>query len=220
MLSVRLDEMTTVGFLHTSPAHVVPFELLVAELGGDSVTTVAAVDAPLLELARSTGGPDVVRGVDTHLRALRDRGATVVICTCSTIGGVAEEVGTSLGMDVRRVDRAMAERAVDIGGRIVVLAALESTLGPTTELLRSVADGRGRPEPDLDVRLVDGAWARFEAEDLDGYHDLVAETILGLADEADVIVLAQASMAEAARRVDPGVPVLSSPRLAVEAALS
>ena len=72
-------------------------------------------------------------------------------------------VGQGAGMRVVRVDRPMAERAVLTGERIVVLAAVESTLAPTESLL------------------------------------------------------AQASMADAVDRVRVAVPVLSSPRLAVEA---
>jgi hypothetical protein len=110
----------------------------------------------------------------------------------------------------------MAERAVEIGGRIVVVAAVESTLGPTRDLLESVAAARGSDVP-IEVRLIDGAWERFEAGDREGYVAAIAGALPGLAADAGVIVLAQASMAPAAEMVDVGVPVLSSPRLAVEA---
>ncbi len=72
-----------------------------------------------------------------------DEETAVVVCTCSTIGGSAEQTRLPHGQSVLRVDRAMAERAVEIGSRIVVAAALESTLAPTTELIQDVAAQQG-----------------------------------------------------------------------------
>lgn len=65
--------------------------------------------------------------------------------------------------------------------------------------------------------LVDGAWVRFRAGDRDGYLDLVAAAADRVTD-ADVIVLAQASMADAATRTATRIPVLSSPRPGLSAA--
>lgn len=67
--------------------------------------------------------------------------------------------------------------------------------------------------------MVDGAWACFEAGDGDGCLDLVAVAADAVTD-ADVIVLAQASTADAVTRTDTRIPVLSSPwpGLAAEAA--
>jgi hypothetical protein len=209
-----------VGFLHTSPVHLAVFEELVAEIEPDA-RSATVVDEGLLAAAR-LDGPEavgVVAGVAARIDELVARGAGPIVCTCSTIGGIAELIGAERGLDVVRVDRAMAERAVELGGRVVVLATLESTLEPTTRLLADVATLRRRPI-DVHARVVEGAWDRFEADDHDGYIGLVADAITGADDEADVIVLAQASMAGAADRVATRAPVLSSPRLAVEAVFS
>ena len=209
--------MPTVGFLHTSPVHVPTFRRLVAELI-PGAPIVSVENEAVLDLARERGpgNDDVRREVADLVGHLVDAGATTIVCTCSTIGDVAEDVGAELGLDVVRVDRPMAERAMQVGGRVVVVAAVESTLGPTRELLESVADAHGS-DVVIDVRLVDGAWERFEAGDDEGYVAAIADALPELATEADVIVLAQASMAPAAALVEVGVPVLSSPRLAVEA---
>jgi hypothetical protein len=209
-----------VGFLHTSPVHVAVFEGLVAAIEPDA-RCASVVDEGLLAAAR-LDGPEavgVVAGVAARIDELVACGAGPIVCTCSTIGGIAERIGTERGLDVVRVDRAMAERAVDLGGRVVVLAALESTLEPTAQLLADVATIRRRPI-DVCTQVVAGAWDRFEADDLDGYVRLVADAVTGADDEADVIVLAQASMARAADRVATRAPVLTSPRLAVEAVFS
>ena len=59
------------------------------------------------------------------------------------------------------------------------------------------------------------------AGDSAGYHAAIAAALAGQRGRGDVIVLAQASMAGAAELcADLGVPILSSPRLGVEAALA
>lgn len=123
------------------------------------------------------------------------------------------------GVAVLRVDRAMAERAVATGPRIGVAAALESTLGPTEDLLRQVADEAGTPV-ELRRILCTEAWPLFEAGDRAGFSAAVADAVRAGAAGCDVVVLAQASMAGAADRLgDLPIPVLSSPRLGLEAAL-
>lgn len=201
------------GFLHTSPAHVPTFEALLAELY-PGPAALHVVDETLLADAREHGPEVVAERVAAHLVGLRGRGAGIVCCTCSTIGDVAERVAPDL--PVFRVDRPMAARAVAAGRRIAVVTAVESTLLPTRDLLEQEARAAGR---DVDVRLVvsDGAWERFEAGDQDGYLARIADTARRMAVPADVVVLAQASMAGAEPLLeDLPVPVLSSPRLAVE----
>ena len=214
--------MPVVGFLHTASVHEGTFAGLVREADA-AVTVVSVVDSSLLDRARRTGPDDRVVRADVRRRLieLSDAGCEQIICTCSTIGGIAEDIGRALGVTVMRVDRPMVEVAVELGGPILVLAALQSTLAPTLDLIDAVAGASGAGA-DLDVRaeVVDGAWARFEAGDLDGYRTLVVDAIERVDDEVGVIVLAQASMAAAAAIARTYIPVLVSPRLAVERVLS
>jgi Asp/Glu/hydantoin racemase len=61
------------------------------------------------------------------------------------------------------------------------------------------------------------AWTLFEAGDTEGYLDRVAAHARQAADHADVILLAQASMAGAAARLtDLPIPVFTSPSTAVQ----
>ncbi|MFB7333858.1 aspartate/glutamate racemase family protein [Streptomyces adustus] len=199
------------ALLHTSPVHVPVFDALRDE-AHPGLELWHFVDEALLERARAAG-PDAVAA---EVRAAVDRavagGARAVLCTCSTIGAVAEAYGAETGVPVLRVDRPMAAAAVAAGERVVVLAALESTLAPTVELIEEEARRAARPVAVRTV-LVDGAWERFEAGDTDGYVRLVAAAADAVADvDADAIVLAQASMAAAVDLVTTRVPLLSSPR--------
>lgn len=210
--------MPVVGFLHTSPVHEPTFEVLLGEADGETAV-VGVVDASLLDRARSVGPdhPSVLADVRRHIADLVAAGCSRIVCTCSTIGGVAEEVGRDLDVTVMRVDRPMAEAAVAFGRPLIVLAALESTVAPTLDLIAELAAAStSGAVPAVRTVVVDGAWARFEAGDLDGYHSLVVDAIGRVDDEGAVIVLAQASMAAAADLAPTDTPVLASPRLAVE----
>lgn len=207
--------MSKVGFLHTAQVHVATFDALVA--GRAEVAHV--VEPELLERARREGlTPTVESGVRSVLAELASSGADVVVCTCSTLGPVAEAVAEEV--PVLRVDRPMARLAVDAGSRIGVVAAVESTLLPTRELLEDEATRVG-VAPTITEVFVPEAWVSFEAGDTAAYLSAIADAARSVAPSVDVVVLAQASMAGATDLLpDLAVPVLSSPGTAVEAALS
>ncbi|MFF4960036.1 aspartate/glutamate racemase family protein [Streptomyces sp. NPDC001222] len=192
------------ALLHTSPVHIPVFEAL-RDASHPGLELTHLVAGELLDRARAHGPEAVADGVRELLGRAVASGARAVLCTCSTIGGVAER--TDVGVPVLRVDRPMAAAAVAAGTRIVVLAALASTLEPTVALIRDEAGGRAVRVRTL---VVEGAWDRFEAEDTSGYVRAVALAAEAVTD-ADAIVLAQASMAPASRLARTAVPVLASP---------
>ena len=202
--------MATIGYLHTADVHVETFHALTAERGQQDVHL---VDATLLADARAHGvDASLEARLADRLRELAGQGPDVIVCTCSTLSGYAERI--PLPVPVLRVDRPMAEAAVAIGGRIAVVATVESTLAPTRDLLLECA-------PDAKVQLAPclNAWPHFEAGDQEAYRQAVAAHIRTL--DADVIVLAQASLTPAAELLgDLTIPVLSSPRTAVDQAVA
>jgi hypothetical protein len=135
------------AFLHTSRVHVETFERLAAEVD-DGIPIRHAVQEGLLEAALAAGStPSAVAAATTEaVQALARDGAKVIVCTCSTIGGIAEAVSVPNGVLVLRIDRPMAEQAVASGRRIAVVAALPSTLEPTVALLRQIAADANRGE--------------------------------------------------------------------------
>ncbi|MFG3281680.1 aspartate/glutamate racemase family protein [Streptomyces sp. NPDC048111] len=201
------------ALLHTSPVHVPVFDALRDE-EAPGLPLRHLVHEQLLGDARELGPAAVREDVLRVLAEAVDRGADAVLCTCSTIGAVAEAASASLGVPVLRVDRPMAAAAVARGRRIVVLAAVASTLEPTAALLR---DEAGERPIALRGVLVEGAWDHFASGDTEAYVTAIARAADALTD-VDAIVLAQASMAPAAARTTTGVPVLASPRLGLRAA--
>lgn len=208
------------AFVHTAQVHVPTFERLVRGMApGLRVRHVVRED--LLADARVVGVDDAALIERVH-QAMHDAaasGAKVVVCTCSTIGAIAERTPTGDAFEAQRIDRAMADRAVRHGGRVLVVAAVESTLAPTMALVLSAAEDAG-----VAVRpgqlLVAEAWPHFEAGDMVRYAETLAQAIRAKAAAADVVVLAQASMAPVqAVLADLGIEVLSSPALGVRLAV-
>lgn len=211
----------SIAFLHTAEVHVATFDALLRELA-PGVEAMHLVREDLLHEARGTGieHPALAARVHEAMREAAADGAAVVVCTCSTLGGIAERTATGGAFAAQRIDRAMAERAVRAGPRVLIAAALESTLEPTRALVLSAAAQAGvgtRPT----LLLVDEAWPHFEAGDVERYIDTLAAAIRGPAASADVVLLAQASMAPVAGRLaDLGIEVLASPRPGVSHALA
>lgn len=203
-------------FFHTAPANVETFDALLRQIAPD-VPVRHIVDEAILREVRHAGAvtPDVVKRVGAAMAQVINQ--SFVLCTCSTIGGLAEQASER----VIRVDRPMAGRAVSLGSHIAVAATLKSTLEPTTALLLDVARQANRAIRITEV-FIPNAWPIFERGDREGYAREIARCVAqAYAENAfDVIVLAQASMADA----EPlcahlPVSVLSSPRLGVEAAV-
>jgi hypothetical protein len=217
-----------IGFLHTAHVHVARFDALLAT-EEPSAEAWHLVDETLLADARTDpANPRFLARLHDRLDETANR-SDVMICTCSTIGGLAEHLwgerrrtqsaGTTAPLI--RVDRPVFEAALRFGSDVGVIVAVESTIGPTVALLHETAqsmDVSARPV----VRYLEDAWPLFESGDHTGYLRAVAQGAdeLAKAGSVDVIVLAQASMAEAIDLCQAVVPVLSSPHLAVRAALT
>ena len=208
------------GLLHTAEGHRARFDRLLSELAPRNVGWVHCVREALLRQALDTFPVNTIAaGIESALGKLHGQGAQQVLCTCSSVGGMAEQVGRQIGLPTLRVDRPMAEAAVAQGRRILVAACLPSTLGPTTQLLNEVAHAHDR-RVEIETLLMENAWPLFQAGDEATFSRQIAAIILATRPRPDAIVLAQASMAPAAQLLKQSpVPVFSSPRLGVAAAL-
>ncbi|MFC7549311.1 aspartate/glutamate racemase family protein [Plantactinospora sp. GCM10030261] len=218
------EASVAVGLLHTVPALATTFDDLIRATAPE-LRRIHLADAWLLDTARRTGVTDAVRAtVLDHIRHLETLGAAAVLVTCSSIGEAAEAAGAAVRVPVIRVDAAMADEATAIAsgpearGRIAVLATLSSTLGPTGRLVERATGAASRPVA-VTADVVTSAAEAHDAGDRDRVDSLVAAAVSRAAAEADVVVLAQASMARAAKLAEVPVPVLSSPAGGVAALL-
>lgn len=208
----------TIAVIHTSPATVEVFSrLLAARLPQARVFNM--LDDSVLPQLRDNGA-DVAAVAPRwrqYARIAREQGADLILNACSSIGELCGPAEQELGIPVVRVDTAMAEQAVAGGSRVAVVATLASTLGPTTRLLAETARAQQRAVEVTPV-LVEGAYAALVAGDRERHDELVAAALARAADEADHVVLAQASMARVLPRLAPRQQArcLASPELAVE----
>ena len=202
-----------IAFLHTAAVHEPTFGGLMARLAPEVALT-HLNDESLL--ADAMAGQEVTGRLEGRLKELAAVNPDLIVCSCSTLGGPAEAAGKALGLPVLRIDRAMAERAVAGGGRILVAACIESTIAPTVALLRDVANS----PVDLETLVIAGAWDKFLAGDLTGYHETIAAGLRQAAPGASAVVLAQASMAPVVALChDLAMPILSSPEIGVRRAI-
>ncbi|MEN6643149.1 MAG: aspartate/glutamate racemase family protein [Armatimonadia bacterium] len=207
--------MPTLGLLHTVRRVVMPLSDLATELL-PGVRQLHYLDESVLQDAIAAGGltPDIHRRV-TQLVLLAAERCDVVLVTCSSIGPCAELAARLTHTPVLRIDRPMAEEAVSLGTNIAVIATLGTTLGPTADIIERAATDAGRI---VTVRrhLCEGAFAAGSSGNQAEHDRLVLEglqTLLTGPDAAEVIVLAQASMASIAAQLgEVTTPILSSPR--------
>ncbi|WP_371171331.1 hypothetical protein [Aliiroseovarius sp. 2305UL8-7] len=207
-----------IAFLHTADVHVATFDQIFDSLDSD-VQLTHHVDASLLERARRDGIDAVRADVETLLLDLST--ADAVLCTCSTLGPLADDAAKSSNAIVR-IDRPLMEQACADGDKVLVALCLESTREATLNLLRDCAKDAGQNITPI-VVICSDAWAFFEAGDMEAYAASIAASIKSKTEaEPGIksIVLAQASMREAeAKLADTGIPVRSSPVIAAKRCL-
>ena len=205
--------------IHTSAMMIPVFRDLCAEML-PGVEVIHLVDESLLKdiirdkcLLKPTA-----RRVVGHIISAEEAGADFIMVTCSSIG-VAAELGRELvDVPVMRVDEPMAKLAVKEGAQIGVIATLPSTLNPTADLIRAQARKEGK-EVTVTTKLCEGAFEAVISGDGATHDRIVSTGIRELMQQVEVIVLAQASMARIVDNLpveSKKIPVLSSPRLAIE----
>jgi Asp/Glu/hydantoin racemase len=209
-----------IAFIHTSPSVIPTFKSLADELVGDRAKVFNMVDESLLcdIIGHGCCPPATAKRLVGHVIAAEGAGAEIILVTCSSMGRAVEAARTLVASKVLRIDEPMAEKAVASGRRIGVIATLPSTLEPTAALIQSRAAAKNK-HVELTTHVVEGAFDAVISGNGTRHDELVAAALRTMAKDVDVIVLAQASMArvvESLRPEDRPVPILSSPRSAVE----
>jgi Asp/Glu/hydantoin racemase len=208
----------SIAIVQTSQVSSVELQQLCAEIMPE-VKVFQIIDDSLIDEVVTNGGPTkgVVRRMCTYYQAAQSIGANAILNQCSSVSEAADIAAQTVDIPVVKIDAAMAREAVRLGRRIAVVATVETTVGPSSRLVESMAREAGK-EIEIDRRLVDGAMMVLIRDgDRDLHNRMVLSTIEQAAEENDVVVLAQGSMTvllPLLGHIDK--PVLTSPRLAVE----
>jgi Asp/Glu/hydantoin racemase len=171
-------------------------------------------DPSILADVRGSGyvtAAPAARLVGMYMEAV-SAGADAILNLCSSVGEVADAaqgIAKYTGIPIVRVDEEMCREAVRKGDKIAVMATLPTTLEPTKNTILRVAREMNKPVELIDC-LVDGAFGL----DQEQFKVLMTEYAGKVADEADIILFAQGSMAycEAIIQKKYGKMVVSSPR--------
>ena len=212
-------KLKKLGLVHTSAALVPVFGQLCKEkLPGVEVFNIA--DDSLVKgiLAAGSLTPTIAQRVSSYLESAELAGADYILVTCSSIGPAVEAGAKQRGVPVLRVDQPMADKAVETGKRIGVIATLTTTLEPTADLILRRAQLAGK-KIELTSRLCEGAFDALMSGDGAKHDAIVSAALRELSKNVDVIVLAQASMArvvDALPAEDKRIPILASPPTAVD----
>ncbi|HEU5139650.1 MAG TPA: aspartate/glutamate racemase family protein [Bacillales bacterium] len=208
----------TLAVIHTTPVTVAPLKSLAAEfLPGYEV--INFVDDSILPRLGRNGGK--VEEVEDRLiqygKYAEESGADVILNACSSVGEVVAKAEKALNVPIVRIDEAMAEEAINRGKRIGVIATLSTTLNPTLRLLQGKAKEFGK-NVEIEPVLAEEAYRQLMAGDPDGHDSLLADKLRELAEQMDVVVLAQASMARAVKKLpeEEQGKFLTSPELGME----
>jgi Asp/Glu/hydantoin racemase len=213
--------MATLALVHTSPVLSPLFSELTARICPQA-RVLHFVDESLIKNTIASGRLEraTMRRAIALIGSAFDAGADVALVTCSSIGPAVDIAARLFDQPVLRVDRPMAEKAVQTGRRIGVAATLATTLDPTAELVRMVAE-ECRKEVEIVEHLCEGAFEAVMAGDGATHDRIVGAGLTESLKGVDVIVLAQASMARVLETLPEDeltVPVYSSPELGVERA--
>jgi Asp/Glu/hydantoin racemase len=207
-----------VCFFHTGASLSRRFDELAAEYMPETDYYHAVDESVIDELLVVGELTPAIRGrVCGHLSIAERAGTDVILDTCSSTSPAVDMARQIVDIPVVKVDDPMAERAVELGKEVGLLATAGSTVGPSSELVKRKATEAGKPV-EVTTALVGEAFKARTGGDIERHDQLVVDRAAELASESDVLVLAQASMAHLESRLeaDLGVPALSSPKLAME----
>lgn len=213
--------MAKFALIHTTPVTVDSLNELLKEKDPEIEIINIVDDSILPELINNQADISLVEErVKYYIQVAADQGADLIMSACSSIGEIFDRENENYELPVMRIDSAMAEKAVEKAKKIGVAATLETTLKPSTELIKKKAAVLNK-EVEIKTALADSAYQKLMAGNQEAHDRLLAKKLEELAAEVEVVVLAQASMARAVKVLPPKIQnkFLTSPKLGIQKAL-
>ena len=208
-----------IGFVHTG----VPIGMLLKKMMSESMPDIPSfhiVDDSLIQDLLQTGEftPSILKRLCAQISMAKEAGADIIMVTCSSIAPGVDFARKLVDVPVMKIDEPMAEKAIAAADTVGVLATAKTTLVPSVQLIKQVADKKGKPVK-VESKLISEAFDFFLQGDMENHDRLVKEAGVELAQQTDVLVLAQASMSHLATEIEKasGTPTLTSPQIAVNA---
>lgn len=209
----------TLAIIHTTHSTIQALNALAKKHLGN-IRIVNLLDDSILPEINQAGGftVEVRERFNNLVQNALSAKSDVILSACSSIGPLLEEAAINLDIPAIRIDEAMAKEAAENHNTITVMATVNSTLEPSSEIIRRKANALGHAIH-LDTLLIEEAGPLLHSGDFEAYNKLIAGQILEAAKQSSCIVLAQASMASALDYIPEdklSVPVLTSPVLGIK----
>lgn len=201
-----------VGVVHTFLYSVEDLKALFRKYLPD-VEMINIIDDSLLEEALANKGitPGIINRMCGYYSNLQDLGCVCCLNQCSSVGEAADVAQNLIRIPILKIDAPMAQKAVELGSRIAVIATAISTVEPSSRLVERMASRAGK-EVSVTRCYVEGAYdCLLKTGDRQKHNDLVTAKVREAAKDNDVIVMAQGSMYQLVPLLsDVQIPVLTS----------
>ncbi|MDD9651624.1 aspartate/glutamate racemase family protein [Klebsiella pasteurii] len=204
--------MKKIAMLHTSSATLAMMQQLIADIMPE-VEVMHLVEESMIKQVMKAGGvtPNIAARIADYVHIAEKADCDIFITACSSIGTAVEQCQFLTPLQLARIDSAMVEEAIEKGERIAVLATVATTLKPTLDYVQRKLQESGKPRA-LTPILMEEAFHALLAGEMDTHDRIVADGLKIAFSQADVVMLAQASMARVLQQLPaPPVPVLTSP---------
>jgi len=191
------------------------FGQLAAELM-PGVEVIQFVDGGLPAMSADSLRPRVIARLRALVSAAAESGAEAVLLTCTAFGRLVDDIQSAAGCPVLAVLEVMVEEALKLRGTVGVISSHPATLS-FAQVLRQQASLEGRTL-DVRVRACTGAFEAMQRGDRATHDRIVHETLKDFVTQVDVVVAPQPSIEATIQefaRLNPAVPVLTSPRVSV-----
>lgn len=189
-----------ITIIHTTMATVSTIPNMIKEMYGDKFEIVNVMDDSLLNEIKTHGSitKSVIERFVQYAIIAKNNKSDAILLACSSIGEAADVTRNIVDISLFKIDEPMAELAISKGNRILVLGTVKSTLEPTSNLIKTKVLSNNQIVTCKQIENV------FELYQIDReLHDKkIAEVVDENINDYDVIVLAQASMANAIKYIN------------------
>lgn len=210
--------MKKITLIHTVKSIYNSFPSLLEEALGEKIRMTNIVDEILISNTLEKGGFTSwnKNRLLEDMRVAEEEDSDLLVVTCSSLTPYVLALADRISKPLVTIDSAMCRKAAEKGENILVLATASTTVGPTMDRIKMELDGIGK-KAILRSSLRTDAMDALKRDDVKEHDRILTEEAMKYLD-ADVVVLAQASMASAKESI-VGIKdrvVLTSPESCIE----
>ncbi|HEM7925326.1 TPA: aspartate/glutamate racemase family protein [Citrobacter farmeri] len=204
--------MKKIAMLHTSSATLAMMQQLIGDIMPEA-EVMHLVEESMIKQVMKAGGvtPNIAARIADYVRIAEKADCEIFITACSSIGTAVEQCQFMTPLQLARIDCAMVDKAISLGENIAVLATVATTMKPTLEYVQRKIQASGKLCSVTPI-LMEEAFHALLAGNMETHDRIVSEGLHSAYKQADVVMLAQASMARVLQQLPPPpVPVMTSP---------